>query len=252
MSTRSATVFMLALLVGCGGDAPSSAADDSVAQPVAGQDEAPSALTLNATQESGKQLYETVCWTCHGSAGRGDGPVVSAGAVPSPPSFQIGEYPRMSGEDFRARFRVALAGADESHPHMRYVASILDPEKFMEALSYLPALIYPSEIPGSAIAGQVIYEPRCRLCHGETGHGDGVAAESLLTAMPADFTQDTLIARRDWPALFHRIREGGQRRHSSMPPWGISLTEAEMWDLVAFVATLQEGVFPSLAEDTAP
>ena len=159
--------------------------------------------------------------------------------------------PSMRAEDFRARFRAALVGVDESHPHMRYVVSILEPEKFLEALSYVPALIYPSEIPGSAIAGQVLYEPRCRLCHGETGRGDGDAAESLIRAKPADFTQDTLIARRDWVALFHRIREGGQQRHTSMPPWGISLTEAEMWDLVAFIATLQEGVFPTLAEETS-
>jgi mono/diheme cytochrome c family protein len=251
MSTRIATVFILALLVGCAGDAPSSGTDGSVAQPVNGQEQAASALTLTATQQSGRQLYETVCWTCHGSAGRGDGPVVSAGAVPSPPNFQIGEYPGMSAVDIRARFRGALDGVDESHPHMRYVMSILQPERFQEALSYVPALIYPSEIPGSAIAGQVIYEPRCGVCHGDTGRGDGYVAESLISAKPADFTQDTLIARRDWVALFQRIREGGQGRHTTMPPWGIVFTEGEMWDLVAFIAALQEGVFPTLAEETS-
>ncbi len=251
MSTRSATVFILALLLGCTGDAPSSGTDESVAQPVVSLDQAPSRLTLTATQQSGKRLYETVCWTCHGLAGRGDGPVVSASAVTSPPSFQIGKYPNMSAEDIRARFRAALDGVDESHPHMRYVMSILQPDRFMEALSYVPALIYPSEIPGSAIAGQVIYEPRCGVCHGETGRGDGAAAESLISAKPADFTQDTLIARRDWVALFQRIRGGGQGRHTSMPPWGMVFTEAEMWDLVAFIATLQEGVFPTLAEETS-
>ena len=251
MSTRSATVCMLALLVGCTADVPSFGTDDSAAQPVLSPDQAPTALALTATQQSGKQLYETVCWTCHGSAGRGDGPVVSAGAIPSPPSFQIGEYPGMSAEDIRARFRTALDGVDESHPHMRYVMSVLQPERFMEALSYVPALIYPSEIPGSAIAGQVIYEPRCEMCHGETGRGDGYVAESLISAKPADFTQDTLIARRDWVALFQRIREGGQGRHTTMPPWGMVFTEAEMWDLVAFIAALQEGVFPTLAEETS-
>jgi mono/diheme cytochrome c family protein len=241
---------MLALLVGCTGDAPSSRADDSAAQPVAGLDQPPSALTLTATQQSGKQIFETVCWTCHGSAGRGDGPVVSAGVVPAPPSFQVGEYPGMSAEHIGLRFQAALDGADASQSHMQYVMSILRPEKFTEALSYVPALIYPSEIPGSAIAGQVIYEPRCGVCHGDTGRGDGYAAESLISAKPADFTQDTLIARRDWVSLFRRIREGGQGRHTSMPPWGVVFTESEMWDLVAFIATLQEGVFPTLAEET--
>jgi mono/diheme cytochrome c family protein len=176
---------------------------------------------------------------------------VNAGAVTSPPSFQIGEYPGMSAEDIRARFRGALDGVDESHPHMRYIMSILEPEKFMEALSYVPALIYPSEIPGSAVTGQVIYASRCEVCHGETGRGDGAAAQSVRVT-PADFTQDTLIARRDWVALFQRIRGGGEGRHTAMPPWGMLFTEAEMWDLVAFIASLQEGVFPTLAEETSP
>lgn len=253
MFTRSAMVCMLALLVGCTGDAPpASGADGSAADPFLSQDQAPSALTLSAAQQEGKQLFETVCWTCHGTAGRGDGPVVRAGAVPAPPNFQIGEYPGMSAEDIRARFRAALVGVDESHPHMQYIMSVLQPESFMEALSYIPALIYPAEIPGGAIAGRVIYEPRCAVCHGDTGRGDGFAAGSLVDATPADFTQDSLIANRDWTALFRRIREGGQGRHTSMPPWGMLFTESEMWDLVAYIAALQEGVFPTLAEETSP
>lgn len=127
---------------------------------------------------------------------------------------------------------------------MRYVTSILQPEKFAEALSYLPALIFPSAIPGSAITGGAMYQTRCQGCHGAEGRGDGPAAASLVSEPPADFTQDALIASRDWEVLFNRIREGGQGRHTSMPPWGIVFTEAEMWDLVAFIGSLQPGVFP--------
>jgi mono/diheme cytochrome c family protein len=57
---------------------------------------------------------------------------------------------------------------------------------------------------------------------------------------PADFTADTLIAKRDWQGLFGRIRDGGRAVHgSSMPPWGIALSETDMWDLVAYIATFQ-------------
>jgi mono/diheme cytochrome c family protein len=60
---------------------------------------------------------------------------------------------------------------------------------------------------------------------------------------PADFTTDTLIAARNWEAVFRRIREGGRAVHgSSMPPWGIVLSEEETWDVVAFLATFQPGV----------
>ena len=154
----------------------------------------------------------------------------------------------MSVADFERRFTAALAGEDDTHPHMRYVTSILQPDKFTDALGYLPALIYPAEIPGSAIAGSVLYEKRCRACHGDEGRGDGPTAPYLGSAQPADFTQDPLIASRDWGGVFARIREGGQGRHTSMPPWGVVFTDEEMWDLVAFIGSLQPDVFPPLGE----
>jgi mono/diheme cytochrome c family protein len=59
---------------------------------------------------------------------------------------------------------------------------------------------------------------------------------------PVDFTTDTLIAARNWDVLYSRIQEGGRTVHgSSMPPWGIVLPEADMWDLVAYLATFQSG-----------
>lgn len=134
MFTRSAMVCMLALLVGCTADAPSaSGTGGSTGELAVSSDQVPSALTLSTIQQGGKRLFETVCWTCHGTAGRGDGPVVIARAVSAPPSFQIGEYPGMSAEDLKARFRAALVGVDESHPHMQYVMSVLQPESFTKA-----------------------------------------------------------------------------------------------------------------------
>lgn len=248
MSTRGVTIWTLALLfAGCTGEAPQTGAQDVGMQPFSSEGQA-LPLQLTATQANGQRLFETVCWTCHGSAGRGDGPVVLAGSVPAPPNFMIGEYSDFSAENYRVRFREALSGAEDSHPHMRYVTSIMNPEKFEEALAYIPALTYPAEIPGSAIAGSTIYASRCDGCHGERGRGDGSAVE-FLTQQPADFTKDTLIARHDWEALFRRIREGGSVVHgSAMPPWGMLFSDEQLWDLVAFISALQPGVFEPISE----
>lgn len=249
MFRLSTVIFTGAILAACAGDAPQDRAEEPAA--ASGTSEGPaSLLQLSDTQQRGRRLFETICWTCHGSAGRGDGPVALAGAVSAPPNFLTGDYPSLSAADLEWRFRGVLAGADDTHPHMRYITSILESASFLEALAYIPALTYPSEIPGSAIAGSVTYQFRCQPCHGETGRGDGSIAD-LLEVRPADFTQDTLIARRDWEAIFQRIREGGQGTHSSMPPWGIFFSEDEMWDLTAFISSLRPGVFPSLAEVTS-
>ncbi len=252
MRKRAVLLLTLSLVVACTAETPESVARVPDTRSVGGYEQTAATRSLDDAQQSGRQVFEMVCWTCHGSAGRGDGPVAIAGAVDTPPNFMMGEYPNLDAEDFKTRFNQAFFGQDDTHPHMRYVTSILRPDKFADALSYIPALIFPSEIPGSAIAGGAMYETRCKGCHGEEGRGDGPAAEFLVSAPPADFTQDSLILNRDWGALFQRIREGGQGRHTSMPPWGFVFTEGEMWDLVAFIASLQPGVFAPLRGESMP
>lgn len=205
-------------------------------------------LALTPTQRGGRQLFNVFCWSCHGSSGRGDGPVVGSGAVP--PNFMLDEYAGLSAGDFQKRLRRGEDGGAGASDHMQFVRSIVETDKFDEALSYLPALIYPAAIPGSALGGREIYARRCQPCHGATGAGDGEIGRALSINKPADFTRDTLVAQQDWEGLMGRIREGGQGPHTAMPPFGTFFSEGELWDLVAFLGTLQPGVLPSLSEET--
>ena len=226
-----------ATLTGC--SAPADSTSDAAV--TAGGEHIPVALT--EMQEEGRVIYETMCWTCHGPAGRGDGPAVQPRAVEAVPSFQTEEYARSNAESLLRRFAASMQGAAPNHPHMEQVASLLRPDRFAEALAYVAALSYPPEIQGSALAGEAIYEARCTGCHGPTGRGDGPAALALADVKPQDFRSDTLLAARDWDGVFTRIREGGQSVHgSSMPPWGILLSEGDIWDLVAYLATFQPGL----------
>lgn len=200
-------------------------------------------VVLTEQQMEGQVIYETMCWTCHGEAGRGDGPAVQPRAVTAPPTFHTEDYAGSSAESLEERFSASMDGADPSHPHMQNVASLLRPERFAQALSFVAALSYPAEIPGSALAGKTIYEARCTGCHGPNGRGDGPVAATLIDVKPQDFRSDTLLAARNWEGTFTRIREGGQSVHgSSMPPWGIVLRDAEIWDVVAYLSTFQPGL----------
>jgi len=40
-----------------------------------------------ALLEDGRGLYQTYCLVCHGSNGKGDGPLVVAGKIPTPPAY---------------------------------------------------------------------------------------------------------------------------------------------------------------------
>jgi len=226
-----------ATLTGCSTPADSS----SDAATLSGGEHVP--VVLTTMQEEGRVIYQTMCWTCHGPAGRGDGPAVQPRVVEVVPSFHTEDYANSSAESLLERFAASMEGADPDHPHMQHVASLLKPERFAQALSFVAAISYPPEIPGSAFAGKVIYEARCTGCHGPTGRGDGPASAALTDVRPQDFLSDTLLAARNWDGVFTRIREGGQSVHgSSMPPWGILLSEGEIWDLVAYLATFQPGL----------
>lgn len=211
---------------------------------VAAEGEVPFPFPLTEQEARGQDVYETVCWTCHGTSGRGDGPAVAAGSVSRPPSFLAGNYANQSGEQLANRFSAAFEGLDPAHPHMEHVVELLQVERFMDALAYVSAVAYPADLEASAIAGRTIYAQRCQGCHGVDGAGKGTAVELLTYLPPADLTQDTLIAARDWDAVFERIKRGGTMVHgSSMPSWGVALSDEEIWDVVSYVGTFQSGVF---------
>lgn len=245
-------LFGLILLAGCGAEEeptsqpesqPSASTEEAGStEPSPGESDSPVPVVLNQDQAAGRQVYETVCWTCHGESGRGEGPAVESGQVPRPPDLTSDEYASLTPAELQARF-AELPNADPQHPHMRVVQSLLTEERFAQALTYVPVLGYPAELPGAAMRGREVYEFRCAACHGESGEGDGPAAQILATP-PADFTTDTLIAAADFEGLFQRIHDGGAGVHgSSMPPWGALMTDPQIWDLVAYIATFQDVSF---------
>lgn len=237
------------VLTGCVGEPqePAAQATSSVRSVPVPEAFGPLLAELSPEQLAGKQIYETLCWICHGMAGRADGPTVKAGAVVPPPNFQELGYANLTKWDLEERFRGVFDTTDPAHPHMQPFARLLNPERFEEALAYIPVVAYPPNLPGSSMAGLALYSKDCVACHGQAGDGQGVASQYLTVVKPADFRADTLIARADFDGLFRRIQEGGQAVHgSSMPIWGRVLTEGEIWDLVSYISTFQQGVLPPL------
>ncbi len=239
-----AAALVTAFLAGCGGGESPPAQPDQATPSASGeaQAEAPMPFQLTQEQQEGQVVYETMCWSCHGFAGRGDGPAVTAGAIDTPPDLTSGPFSDARVRQMQADFRAEAGSLDKNHPHMQNVLSIVDVDAFAAAIDYLPALAYPPELPGSAIAGHRNYVLRCQGCHGATGQGNGPGA-AVLDIKPANFVQDTLLASRDFQAVFNKIRMGGGGVHgSSMPAWGVMFSDGDVWDLVAYISTFQSGV----------
>lgn len=81
----------------------------------------------------------------------------------------------------------------------------------------------------------------CVPCHGQKGRGDGFNAVNL-DPQPRDLTdqKEVYMAKQKNKELFKVIASGGKSigKSARMPPFGHTLSEKEIWEIVAFVRTL--------------
>lgn len=100
-------------------------------------------------------------------------------------------------------------------------------------LVHLPMLSFAAD----AAAGKAKYDLFCVTCHGPAGTGDGPAS-TALNPKPKNLQA---TAKTD-AELKKTIQEGGVAvgLSSLMPPWGASLTEADIDNVIAYIRSLKK------------
>lgn len=90
-------------------------------------------------------------------------------------------------------------------------------------------------------AGKQTYQAMCASCHGAEGKGDGPAG-AALDPKPRDFTDSEWQKSVTDEHIAKVTKEGGQAAGLSplMPPWGQSLSDADVENVVAYVRTLDD------------
>lgn len=93
--------------------------------------------------------------------------------------------------------------------------------------------------PDAQSSGQEIYRIHCMMCHGQEGEGDGPAATSLRPK-PGDIAASQATLNDAY--LYWRITEGGMSEpfSSAMPSWKSILSEEEIWQVIAYIRTLNK------------
>ena len=84
------------------------------------------------------------------------------------------------------------------------------------------------------VSGREIYVNTCIRCHGIDGKG---ATGIQLAPPPADLTSNAVQNRLD-ASLFKRIHDG--RPNTAMGAWKYSLSDDEIWDVLAYIRTMRE------------
>ncbi len=112
----------------------------------------------------------------------------------------------------------------------------------------------PALLAGNAAAGDTsststaLYLRNCALCHGTQGDGDGPNAQ-FLPVRPTAHADSAVMSARTDDELFDTIFAGGYIMNLSnrMPPFGQTLTRAQIWTLVHYLRTLCRCAEPAWA-----
>ncbi len=83
------------------------------------------------------------------------------------------------------------------------------------------------------------YKTYCVQCHGMQGNGQGINVRDM-SVQPRDHTDAKSMSTRTDADLFKVIKEGGLSIDKSvlMPPWGDTLSDDEIHDMVQYLRKL--------------
>jgi mono/diheme cytochrome c family protein len=176
-------------------------------------------------------LWLDHCAGCHGAEGRGDGPA-AAWLRPRPTNLTLREIndARLADVLWNGVLGTAMpAWRDQPPERLAALAAVV--RRFSAVPDEAP--------PGAEVLslGERVYRTHCVECHGETGAGDGFAANELPIA-PTDFR----LSRASYAEALRILTTGVEG--TSMAPWTDRLEGAEL----AAVAHYVRGLFVEVAE----
>jgi cytochrome c oxidase cbb3-type subunit 3 len=110
---------------------------------------------------------------------------------------------------------------------------------FIMALCAVVLSTAPVAHAADAEQGKKLYGQFCSTCHGQSGKGDGPGA-AALNPKPRDHTNKEYMSKMSDEEMMKVIKNGGVSIGKSplMPPWGASLKDDQIQDVIAYIRTL--------------
>lgn len=248
---RNALVVLgaLSLLGACQPKSPTADADKARAD----------SLRVAAAVEAGAPVYLQHCAMCHGNGGNGDGDIAPALEQKGVKVARLNDLDLMSKVPIDSlRIIVRKGGAHTGRSeYMPAWADSLDAEQLENVVQFIASLAtsnpavplstlahYLQAPPGVSAEGRSLFLHHCAACHGNQGKGDGPFAARIAAmanhAKVRDLTDAAYMSSLKDEKIYATISLGGGHFHKAvqMPAWNLTLTPAQMKDLLAYVRTL--------------
>jgi cbb3-type cytochrome c oxidase subunit III len=190
----------------------------------------------------GRRLYVSYCQLCHGTDGRGDGPLAKAMKI-SPSDLNTTVRSRsdtiltkiITGEG-----RQTITGRDrhnllsDAMPEWKDVFTETQVKALIAYLRFLSRSKH--ELMGDPEHGMQLYQKYCQVCHGVEGDGDGIMT-SLMGIMPMDHTNPNETNSLSNEEIANSILDGKSR---FMPAWRGILNQDDVEALVSYIRLLSQ------------
>ena len=190
----------------------------------------------------GRRLYVSYCQLCHGTDGKGDGPLARVMQI-SPADLTTTIRSRsdtiltkiITGEG-----RQTITGRDrhnllsEAMPEWKDVFTDSQVKALIAYLRFLGRSEH--ELMGDPGIGMQLYQKYCQVCHGIEGDGDGIMTE-LMGITPMDHTNPNETNKLDNERLIDSILDG---QGKFMPAWRGILSQSDVEALVSSIRLLSQ------------
>ena len=112
--------------------------------------------------------------------------------------------------------------------------------KFIMAIAAVLGLALGAMGSAQAADSKQVFDFYCAQCHGVDGKGKGINVTKDFSTDPRNFTNASEMEKRSDDDIRSVIKNGGPSISKSalMPPWGATLTTAEVEGLLAYIRKL--------------
>lgn len=188
----------------------------------------------------GRRLYVSYCQLCHGTAGKGDGPLAKAMEI-SPADLTTTVRSRSDTiltKIITGNGRQTITGRDrhnllsDAMPEWKDVFTAAQVKSLIAYLRFIGSAKH--KLMGDPKVGFELYQQYCQVCHGVEGDGDGIMTQ-LMGIMPMDHTNPNETNKLNNQDLAKSILDG---KGKFMPAWKNILSHSDVEALISYIRLL--------------